>query len=105
MSNVEATVIKSALTKYFTLKGLGDARFVLGIEVNSIPKRGFLHICQSQFIERLAERLVSIQRFPAVTPNVFGQNMSEFTGGEKIESKKYRELIGSLTLHIWCVTS
>ncbi|TDH68484.1 hypothetical protein CCR75_001417 [Bremia lactucae] len=56
MSIVEATEINSALSKYFTLKDLGDALFVPGIEVKYIRERRLLHICQSQFIERLAER-------------------------------------------------
>ena len=64
--------------------------FVLGIEVNYNLERGLLQICQSQFIDRLAEQFGQNSSISSHNPNVFGQNLSEFNGGEKADSKKYR---------------
>ncbi|KAJ0392461.1 hypothetical protein P43SY_002015 [Pythium insidiosum] len=91
-----ADKIKMQLAEHFALKDLGDARFVLGIEVAYDRSKGNLHICQSQFIQRLMEKFGQESASPVRNPNVVGQRLEELSDGDMVEVKRYRELIGSL---------
>ncbi|OWZ15334.1 LOW QUALITY PROTEIN: Retrovirus-related pol Polyprotein [Phytophthora megakarya] len=85
----EADNIKMELTSHFSIKDLGDARYVLAIQVQYYREKGTLHICQSQFIERM------IAKF-AKNPNVVGQHLEDELHSKLTDQKRFREVIGSL---------
>ncbi|KAI9914990.1 hypothetical protein PsorP6_008601 [Peronosclerospora sorghi] len=88
--NAIADGIRNALAKHFTLKDLGDSRYILGIEMDYDCEAGTLHLCQSQFIQRLIEKLGQESAYPANNPNVYDQKLDE------LMMKKDLIAIGSL---------
>ncbi|KAI9908449.1 hypothetical protein PsorP6_016505 [Peronosclerospora sorghi] len=84
------------LSEHFKLKDLGHARFVLGVEIQYDRPKAKLHICQSQFIQRLIEKFGQESAFPYRNPNGFCQRLEELKDGDVVDMKRYRELIGSM---------
>lgn len=52
----EADAICRELGTHFLLKSLGDARFVLGMEINYNMEKGELHLKQRQFITKMVAK-------------------------------------------------
>jgi hypothetical protein len=93
----EAAMIEQSLSKRFKMKALGDARFVLGMEINYNRALGKLQLRQSQFISRMVERFGQMDAFPVRNPSVVGQDLRPVKGAAQLASDKpYRQLIGSL---------
>ncbi|KAL3665196.1 hypothetical protein V7S43_019066 [Phytophthora oleae] len=92
--------VRSALAEHFTVKSLGDVKFVLGMEVNYKMDEGELLLKQTQFILRLLERFGQEDANPVRNPLVLAQDLTPDDTHARMDSKtKYRELIGSM-LHI-----
>ena len=70
-SDSQATENKLILSNHFEIKDLGDVQLVLGIEVYNNRECVLLQICQSQFIDRLAERFDQNSAFPERNSDVF----------------------------------
>ena len=49
---------KTFLTKNFEMKDLGDASFILGIQILRDCSRGILELSQKSYIEKVLERFV-----------------------------------------------
>ncbi|KAI9913560.1 hypothetical protein PsorP6_006569 [Peronosclerospora sorghi] len=90
--NAIADGIRAKLAKNFTLNDLGDACYILGIEMDYDCEAGTLHLCQSQFIQRLIE-IAQESAYPAKKNKC---KLDEFINGERFDSKQFRELVGSL---------
>ncbi|GMF37440.1 unnamed protein product [Phytophthora fragariaefolia] len=76
---------------------LGDARFVLGMEIDYSVGKGELTVKQTQFINRMLERFSHVDASPVRNPAVLGQDLaSDDSHAMHDDERSYRELIGSL---------
>lgn len=88
---------RSQLEQEFTLKALGDSRFILGIEAEYNRLEGELKIKQQQFIHRLAEKFKLVDVSGVRNPNVLGRDFAPTSEHKPFSDQRaYRELIGSL---------
>lgn len=93
----EAEEIRSKLAEHFTVKALGDARYILSMEVLYSRGEGEILVRQSQFISRLIERFDQMTAHAVRNPVVVGQDLRVDDGSKVLtERKPNRELIGSL---------
>ncbi|GMF27787.1 unnamed protein product [Phytophthora fragariaefolia] len=96
-TDAEADEICTALSSRFTVKSLGDARFVLGMEIDYSVEKGELTVKQSQFINRMLERFSHVDASPVRNPAVLGQDLaSDDSHALHDDERSYRELIGYL---------
>ena len=93
---------KSFLSKHFEMKDLGDASFVLGIEIHRDRSRGILGLSQRNYIDKVLKRFGMQNSKPGDTPVAKGDKFSlsqcpktnlEIQEMEKIP---YSSAIGSL---------
>ena len=93
---------KSFLSKHFEMKDLGDASFVLGIEIHQDRSRGILGLSQRNYIDKVLKRFGMQNSKPGDTPVAKGDKFSlsqcpktnlEIQEMEKIP---YSSAIGSL---------
>ena len=68
---------KSMLTKFFDMKDLGEASFVLGIEIHRDRSRGVLGLSQRAYIDRVLERFNMQNCKPGDTPVAKGDKFSK----------------------------
>ncbi|KAE9338779.1 hypothetical protein PF008_g11896 [Phytophthora fragariae] len=93
----EASSIAEALGARFQLKSLGDARFILGMELHYNTQKGELFVGQAQYISRMIARFGQADAHPVRNPNVIGQDLRASDEHPKLDAKKpYRELVGTL---------
>lgn len=95
-SDEEASAVKSELAQHFTVKDLDNVRYVLGIQVQCDRVQGVLHMCQSQFVERLLEKFAKMSLFVVKNPSIVSQRLEVVADSKPADKKQYRELIGSL---------
>ena len=55
-SDAEVDTIFKDLSEHFTVKSLGAARFILGMEVNYSQEKGELVLIQSEFLMKLVSK-------------------------------------------------
>jgi hypothetical protein len=90
-------VIKSELESEFKLKTLGQARFILGMEVDYNREAKQLTISISACIMRMVERFGQTNAKSVSNPNVQGQFLTKATVVDpSMEGRPYRSLVGSL---------
>lgn len=93
----EASSIAANLSTHFRLKSLGDAKYILGMELHYDLKKGELFVGQSQYILRMLERFGQASAYPVRNPSVVGQDLRASDEHPRLDSKTpYRELVGSL---------
>ena len=56
------------LSKNFDMKDLGEASFVLGIEIHRNCSRGLLGLSQRAYVDRILERFNMQQCKPGIAP-------------------------------------
>ncbi|KAE8976384.1 Copia protein [Phytophthora rubi] len=96
-TDAEADEICTALSSRFTVKSLGDARFVLGMEIDYSVEKGELTVKQMQFINRMLERFSHVDANLVRNPAVLGQDLApDDSHAMHDDERSYRELIGSL---------
>ncbi|KAJ0412135.1 hypothetical protein ATCC90586_004055 [Pythium insidiosum] len=96
-SEEQAEAVRDGLARQFTVKSLGDARLVLGMELDYDRDRGELKLKQAQFITRMLERFGQATANAVRNPLIMGQDLSpDDTHTTLATNTKYRELIGSL---------
>lgn len=95
-TEAEADEICDELSKHFTVKALGDARFILGMEVQYDMKKGELYLRQTQFIKRMIDKFGRSDAFAVRSPFVIGEDLHSIGGIDSCKNMPYRELIGSL---------
>ncbi|KAH9686891.1 hypothetical protein KPL70_014557 [Citrus sinensis] len=67
---------KSFLSKYFEMKDLGDASFVLGIEIHRDGSRGILELSQRNYIDKVLKRFGMQNNKSGYTPVAKGDKFS-----------------------------
>ncbi|KAE9090712.1 Copia protein [Phytophthora fragariae] len=96
-TDAEADEICAALSSRFTVKSLGDARYVLGMEIEYARNKGELVVRQTQFIKRMLERFGQVEANSVRNPVVLGQDFAPDDSHDMFEdARSYREVIGSL---------
>ncbi|GFO13970.1 retrovirus-related pol polyprotein from transposon tnt 1-94 [Plakobranchus ocellatus] len=107
-SETVMTNIKKSLSKHFHMKDLGPISWFLGIELKN--EKGSISMSQGQYIENLLQKFKMENSKPKQTAcdmnvnrTLAGDKQTE-TGqtNENIQSKHYREIVGSL---IYIMTS
>ncbi|KZV42092.1 hypothetical protein F511_11688 [Dorcoceras hygrometricum] len=93
---------KRFLSKHFEMKDLGDASFVLGIQIHRARSRGILGLSQKNYIEKVLKRYGMHDCKPGDTPVAKGDKFSlnqcpknDFEK-KKIEKIPYASAVGSL---------
>ncbi|KAI9917826.1 hypothetical protein PsorP6_012618 [Peronosclerospora sorghi] len=75
----------------------GDARFILGMELDHNRDSGIMVLKQQQFIAKLLDRFGQCEANPVRNPLVIGQDLSRSDEHAALDNKsRYRELIGAL---------
>nr|CCA21486.1 putative polyprotein [Albugo laibachii Nc14] len=88
----------------FKMKDLGNARFVLGIEVNYEREARKLKINQESSIRRMAERFNQEKAKSVTNPCLQGQFLSKVEQEDpRMKNRPYHSLVGSLNIY-WNTT-
>ncbi|GJV61681.1 putative zinc finger, CCHC-type containing protein [Tanacetum coccineum] len=94
---------KRFLSRNFDMKDLGEASYVIGIEIHRDRANGKLGLSQKAYIERVLNRFNMQHCSPTVAPvikgDVFGSHQCPKTEAEYEEMKRipYASVVGSLT--------
>ncbi|KAF1318635.1 Integrase catalytic core protein, partial [Globisporangium splendens] len=110
-SNDQAMIagVKQAISKRFKIKDLGQARFILGIEVHHDISAKTLSISQKSYIDSVIERFGQTNAAPSLTPIDPSTHLSKGDEAQseadraEMKTKPYRSLIGSL-MYLACGT-
>ena len=98
--------IKNSLCSQFKLKDLGDARHILGMELNYDRKSRKLNLCQAASVSRMVQKFNQVDSKEVVNPCVVGQFLAKTSESneEKLNTEKrpYRSLVGSLLYIATC---
>ena len=96
-SNAEADGIYKELTAHFSVKSLGAARFILGMEVNYSLEKGELVLKQTQFIKKMITDFEQDGAYEVRSPIIAGQDLTPTDSQCDFKnSTLYRKLRGSL---------
>ena len=86
--------VKKELHAGFKMTDLGLLHYYLGVEVFQRPHHIF--ISQSKYAAEVLQRFGMQDCKPVLIPMEQNLKLSNFEGGEKVDSTTYRQLIGSL---------
>ncbi|GMF12666.1 unnamed protein product [Phytophthora lilii] len=101
-TNKEIDEVKMALKSAFKMKELGEAKFILGMEINHDRTTGTLMIKQTRYIDDVANRFNQQDAKAVVNPCESGMKLTKFQSPttnaerEEMRTKPYRSLIGCL---------
>ncbi|CAI5731220.1 unnamed protein product [Peronospora farinosa] len=96
-SDAEADTIYKELSEHFTVKSLGAARFILGMEVNCSQEKGELVLKQSQFIMKVVSKFKQNEAYAVRNPICAGQDLTPDESHPVVKDiTSYRKLVGSL---------
>jgi len=93
---------KQMLTTHFDMKSLGNASFVLGIEIHRHRTHGILGLSQKGYIERVFDRFNMKSCKPCTTPIQKGEKLSKSQcpkdddGTAKMDKAPFAFTVGSL---------
>jgi len=93
--------IKSELSSRFDMKDLGNAKWILQMEVTQSDDRKKVTLSQSQYIEDILERHGMANCHPAKTPMESGLSLPILAEPE-VDVTMYQQLIGSLMYAMVC---
>jgi len=92
---------KFELSSHFDMKDLGDAKWILQMEVTQSDDRKKVTLSQSQYIEDILERHGMANCHPVKTPMESGLSLPVLTEPE-VDVTIYQQLIGSLMYAMVC---
>ncbi|KAI9918770.1 hypothetical protein PsorP6_011384 [Peronosclerospora sorghi] len=93
----QADSVCASFVEHFSVKSLGDARFILGMELDNNRDSGIMVLQKHQFIAKLLDRFGQCDANPVRNPLVIGQDLSPSDEHKTLDNKsRYRELIGAL---------
>ncbi|POM60749.1 polyprotein [Phytophthora palmivora] len=107
----ETQDVKSALKRAFKVKGLGEAKFIIGMEINHDYSLNTVTIKQTRYIDDVVEMFNQKNANMVVNPCESGLKLtttqSAITREERIKTqvKPYRSLIGYLLYITTCTRS
>ena len=84
------------LMKRFAMKGLGEAKFCLGIQIIRRRKEGKMLLLKKSYLQNLLEKFGMEYSKPISTPQDLSMKLSK-NEGEPIKIKRYEAAIGDLT--------
>ncbi|GAB9477113.1 hypothetical protein Gpo141_00014172 [Globisporangium polare] len=91
------------LKKVFSIKELGEPRYILGIEVTRDRRTRTLTLSQRGYIQQLAEKFRVSQAKPVYLPADANSRLSQMADGDVCVTQfPYRELVGSLMYIVTC---
>ena len=93
---------KTFLSKNFEMKDMGEASYVLGIEIKRDRHKGLLGLSQRAYIKKILERFSMQDCKPSIAPIQKGDKLSAFQSPrnqlerEQMEGCPYASVVGSL---------
>jgi hypothetical protein len=93
---------KSFLSSHFEMKDLGEAKFILGIEIHRDRNKGVLGLSQKQYIEKVLKKYSMHRCSASPAPIVKGDRYGEFQCPknqyeiEQMKRVSYASAVGSL---------
>lgn len=97
--------IKGELSAAFEMEDLGEAHFVLGIEITRDRKAGTLSISQGAYISNVLDKFNLAASRPVRTPMVTGPHMNKSTDKDALDAhqtKNYQAAVGALMYAAQC---
>lgn len=95
--------IQAELSKEFTLKDLGQTRFILGMEVQYNRTARSLKLSQAASITKMVEKFGQVDAKPVVSPSVIGEDLTKSTDIDpSMADRPFRSLVGSLLYVATC---
>lgn len=100
--DVQKNELKKSLKKQFHMKDIGEAKFVLGMQIIRDRKAGTISINQSQYIRQIIERFGMVDCNAVKTPTDLNQKLTKEMCPKDEESRKlmesipYQQAVGSL---------
>ncbi|KAG2773013.1 Copia protein [Phytophthora cactorum] len=107
-NTTEINEVKTALKSAFKMKELGEAKFILGMEIDHNRTAGSLMIKQTRYVDDVVKRFNQEHSKTVVNPCETGMKLSKLqspaTNAERddMRSKPYRSLIGCLLYITTC---
>ncbi|KAG2880370.1 Retrovirus-related Pol polyprotein from transposon TNT 1-94 [Phytophthora cactorum] len=106
-NTTEINEVKTALKSAFKMKELGEAKFILGMEIDHNRTAGSLMIKQTRYVDDVVKRFNQEHSKTVVNPCETGMKLSKLqspaTNAERddMRSKPYRSLIGTRGQQHW----
>ena len=103
--------MKKFLSSNFDMKDLGEASFILGIEIHRDRRKGVLELSQKAYLEKVLKKYSMHACKPSSAPIVKGNSFGEFqcTGNQfeidRMKAVPYASTIGSLLYAQVCTHS
>ena len=97
--------IKLELGSEFEMKDMGEASYVLGIEIIRDRKNRTLSLNQERYLRKVLNRFGMQNCSPAPTPLVMGKRLTknkDLEEGQELLDKPYAEAVGSLMYAMLC---
>jgi hypothetical protein len=85
------------MSREFEMSMIGELSFFLGFQVKQTKDRAF--ICQSKYVNDLLKRFGMDNSKPNKTPMATNAHLDLDEGGNTLDLKLYRSMIGSLLYH------
>ena len=108
-SNVEIDRLKTQLSQEFEMKDLGEARRILGMEINRDRVKSTVHLTQKQYLERVLQRFnMNLKTKPVSTPMAPYFKLSALQSPKSDEEQDYMKnvlyasVVGSLMYDMVC---
>ena len=96
-SNIDAiTSMKAKLEKYFTIMDLEETKQIVGLELDRDMEAGTLKIKQTQYIQKILEKIGMADSHPVSTPLDPNVKLVKTPDNEHHNIPKYQSAIGSL---------
>ena len=90
------TNMKAELRKYFMIMDLGEAKQIVGLELDRDMEAGTLKIKQTLYIKKVLEKFGMADSHPVSTPLDLNVKLVKMPDNEHHDIPEYRSAIGSL---------
>ena len=93
--------VKARLGSCFDMKDMGEAQFILGVQIRRDRARRQLHLSQAEYIRTVLERFDMQECKPAASPMATGVKLLKVdpvdtSSGELMDSTPYASAVGAL---------
>jgi hypothetical protein len=100
--------MKQELSKIFEMKDLGEAKYVIGIQIERDHEKGTISICQSEYVANILARFGMSDCHPVSTPLSISSKLTKSdcpsTPKEKLEMQRipYQSAVGAIMYAMLC---